>query len=237
MIQMVKEINLLEINYDILIVEDDTDTNNLITNALTKEGYQCVQAFSGTECLLHIKDKAFRLVILDLMLPGKNGEELIRDIKQNSNTPVIILSAKDNIDSKLQLLRYGAEDYMTKPFDIRELIVRVMVQLRRVSSNMPTAKKSAYKDLILNADGYSLNVGDTTISLTRQEYRIMELLMSSPKQVFSKQVIYSYAWDDLYIGDDNTVNVHISNIRKKLSKISDKEYIDTIWGIGFKMAE
>lgn len=227
----------MESTYNILIVEDDTDTNNLIANALKKEGYNCVQAFSGTECLIYIKEKKFNVIILDLMLPGKNGEELIKDIKENSNVSVIILSAKDNIDSKLQLLKYGADDYMTKPFDVRELIVRVMVQLRQKSSDAVSVGKCKYKDLILNTDGYSLGVMNSTINLTRQEYRIMELLMSSPKQVFSKQVIYNYAWDDLYIGEDNTVNVHISNIRKKLSKVTDTEYIDTIWGIGFKMKE
>lgn len=221
----------------ILVIEDDTDINNLISEALTKAGYTCTQAFSGTEGLLYIEKNVFSLVLLDLMLPGKNGESLLPLIKQMQNVPVIVVSAKDSLDSKVSLLTSGAEDYVTKPFEVQELIARVGVQIRRFSETEQQEEYLKYKDLSLHAASFSAIVNGYEIMLTKQEFKIMELLLSHPQRVFSKQDIYSYAWDEIYIGEDKTINVHISNIRKKIKAITDIEYIETVWGIGFRLAK
>ena len=243
----------------ILIVEDDDMINNLINETLVNSGYKCIQAFSGTEGLLLAKTEKIDLMILDLMLPGKTGEEVIKEIKALRNIPVIVASAKDSIDSKVELLRSGADDYLTKPFDIRELEARVEVSLRKYGKDPGSApdngagpatsddntdiqeKKSAnvkpffYKDMILNPSDYSVSVCGEAIELTKHEFRILELFLRNPDRAFSKQAIYDYAWDDIYVGEDNTINVHVSNIRKKIKKYTDTEYIETVWGIGFKL--
>ena len=222
----------------ILIVEDDTDINNMINEILTKREYECVQAFSGTEGLLYSRTEDISLVIMDLMLPGMAGEELLGRIKENKNVPVIVISAKDSLDSKIELLTAGAEDYLTKPFELEELVARVGVQIRRFSGNENNvAGKLKHKDLELDEKSFSAIVKGVSLSLTKQEYKILELFLLHPNRAFSKQEIYDYAWDDIYLGEDKTINVHISNIRKKIKTITDEEYIETMWGIGFKLAK
>lgn len=218
----------------ILIIEDDTYINNLIAKALSKEGYSYQQAFSGTEGLLYAKTEPFSLVILDLMLPGINGEELLPKLKNDFGLRVIVLSAKDSLDSKIDLLNAGAEDYMTKPFEIDELMARVGVQLRRNAASKP-AKQLSHKGLVLNLEEMSAMVEGQALSFTKQEYKILQLLMENPNRAFTKQDIFDYAWDDIYIGEDKTINMHISNIRKKLKAVTNQEYIETVWGIGFKL--
>ncbi len=222
----------------ILIVEDDTNINNMIHEVLTKQGYECIQAFSGTEGLLYVKQEELLLVLLDLMLPGMTGEALLAEIKARGNTPVIVMSAKDSLDSKVELLTSGAEDYITKPFELEELVARVGVQVRRFAGQGETVgKKPTYKNLVLHEDTFSAEVEDRELELTKQEYKILELFLLHPKKVFSKQDIYDYAWEDVYIGEDKTINVHISNIRKKIKNITEEEYIETVWGIGFRLAK
>lgn len=221
----------------ILIIEDDTDINNLIATALKKEGFTCQQAFSGTEGLLYAKNSRFSLVILDLMLPGMSGEKLLPQLQEICPVSVIVLSARDSLDSKIDLLSAGAEDYMTKPFEIRELIARVGVQLRRHAGKEASSKQLTYKSLVLNPEEMSARLSGQAISFTKQEFRILELLMQHPSRVFTKQDIYNCAWDDIYIGEDKTINMHISNIRKKLKAVTSENYIETVWGIGFKLAE
>lgn len=220
----------------ILIIEDDTYINNLIAKSLSREGYSCQQAFSGTEGLLYAKTEQFSLAILDLMLPGINGEELLPQLKNDFNIPVIVLSAKDSLDSKIDLLNAGAEDYITKPFEIGELMARVGVQLRRNTDNKP-AKQLTHKGLTLNLEEMSAEICGNTLSFTKHEYKILQLLIENPNRAFTKQDIYDYAWDDIYIGEDKTINMHISNIRKKLKAVTDEEYIETVWGIGFKLSK
>ena len=220
---------------NLLIIEDDAHINNFIAEAVIKSGYSCTQAFSGTEALLLLEKNNFDLILLDLMLPGMSGEALIKKIKPQNQTPVIVISAKGELDSKVDLLSLGAEDYITKPFEIKELLARIAVQLRR-DGNGQSNNILQHKDLVLNKDTMQIYVNDKKLSLTKQEYKILELLMSYPNKIFSKQNIYEYAWDDFYIGEDKTINVHISNIRQKLKKISAEEYIETVWGVGFKLA-
>ncbi len=220
----------------ILIVEDDNDINALVKETLSSAGHECIQAYSGTEGLLYTKSEDFSLAILDLMLPGINGEELLKEIKKIKPIPVIIMSAKDSIDTKIELLDSGAEDYITKPFDLKELTARVSVQLRRFSPESSLIQeKLIFEELSLDTASMTVSVNDNALDLTKHEFKIMELLIKNPDKVFSKQAIYDYAWEDYYIGEDKTINVHISNIRKKLKSYSDKEYIETVWGIGFKL--
>ena len=218
----------------ILIIEDDSDINNLLCDALTKAGYRCTQAFSGTEGLLQLKQGDFQLIFLDLMLPGANGETVLTEIRRNGSVPVIVMSALDSVDTKIDLLNLGADDYITKPFNVKELVARAAVQLRKAS---PAVNSSAvkFKDLTLDRSNFFLSVNSTAVDLTKHEFKIMELLMLNQDKVFSKQDIYDYAWEDFYIGEDKTVNVHISNIRRKLKQHSETEYIETIWGIGFRL--
>lgn len=219
----------------ILIVEDDNDINIMIQTALKREGYECVGAYSGTEALLRIEAEEYSLVILDLMLPGMAGQEVLSSIRKSSDVPVIVLSARDELDTKVDLLTLGANDYMTKPFELPELIVRVMVQLRQPSRKGNEGEKLTYKELTLDVDSKTLYVNDNAVTLTAQEERIVELFLRHPGKVFSKNEIYQYAWDEYYMGEDKTIYVHISNIRQKLKKYSQEDYIETVWGLGFKL--
>lgn len=222
--------------YRILVIEDDTDINNVIADTLTKAGYICTQAFSGTEALLYLEQENYALAVMDLMLPGLSGEDLLPKLKEKQSIPVIVVSANDGLDSKINLLTSGAEDYITKPFEIQELVARVGVQIRRFAGSEETPKLLQYKDLVLNQASFTASANGEEIVLTKQEFKILELLLSYPNKVFSKQDIYDYAWNDIYIGEDKTINVHISNIRKKLKVVSSEEYIETVWGIGFRLA-
>lgn len=219
----------------ILIVEDDNDINIMIQTALKREGYECVGAYSGTEALLRIEAEEYSLVILDLMLPGMAGQEVLSLIRKSSDVPVIVLSARDELDTKVDLLTLGANDYMTKPFELPELIVRVMVQLRQPSRKGDESEKLTYKELTLDVDSKTLYVNNNVVTLTAQEERIIELFLRHPGKVFSKNEIYQYAWDEYYMGEDKTIYVHISNIRQKLKKYSQEDYIETVWGLGFKL--
>lgn len=219
----------------ILIVEDDNYINDLISESFSREGYECVQAFSGTEGLLYARGGGFDLVITDIMLPGIDGGELIGKIKSISEVPVIVISALDALDTKVKLLTEGAEDYMTKPFEMRELIARAAVQIRRFSKDANVRNVITYRGLRLDKSDHSLTVSGSGVSLTKLEFKILELLMSYPSRIFSKQDIYDYAWEDYYIGEDKTVNVHIGNIRRKIKAVSGEDWIETVWGVGFRL--
>lgn len=231
----------------ILIVEDDSSINDLINETLTKSGYECVQAFSGTEGLMVFKLDKFDIVLMDLMMPGMSGEDLTKKIREISQVPIIIISAKSGLSSKVDLLSSGADDFLAKPFDITELKARVAVQLRHNAKSLTNVNNSingdsrasvlTFGDISLDKDSFEVSVNGENILLTRQEYRILELFMLHPTKVFSKQEIFEYAWEEYYIGEDKTINVHISNIRGKIKKVSDKEYIDTIWGIGYRLSK
>lgn len=219
----------------ILIVEDDTNINALLKEALEKEGYLCTQAFSGTEARLLLEQRQYAVILLDLMLPGMSGEDVLKEIRRKGSTPTIILTAKDTIDSKVAFLQNGADDYITKPFDIKEVLARVEVQIRRME-NLPEQKKLIYRDLEIDKETYTVSVGGKTLpKITRQEFAILELLVRYPKKVFSKEELFEYAWKEPYIGETKTLDVHISNIRKKIKQVTEEEYIDTIWGIGFRL--
>ena len=214
----------------ILIVEDDLEINKLLADFLTENGYETKSLYNGLHVLDYMRDNQVDLVLLDLMLPYRSGDMVLAGIREQSSVPVIILSAKETTRSKIDLLRLGADDYMTKPFALEELEARIRVQLRRRNGNDNDALR--VNDLTLCPDQRTLLIHEQPVTLTRHEYRIMELLMQYPKRAFSKKEIYEYAWEDIYAADDKTVSVHISNIR---NKCRGAEIIDTIWGIGFKL--
>ena len=222
----------------ILIIEDDVHINQIVRDALMRQGLQCTQAYSGTEGLLLAQQRAFNLIILDLMLPGLSGEDFIKTLRLelDKNTPVIILSAKDKLDHKLELFSYGADDYMTKPFEAMELVARVQAQLKR-SSEKEHINTFSHKGLELDINNFSAVIHGESLALTRKEFKLLELLIKHPTRIFTKQDLYELAWDEVYIGEDKTITVHISNLRQKIKAQTDEPYIDTVWGIGFRLSK
>lgn len=220
----------------ILIVEDDNEINHMLSALLQSNGYMTQSAYSGTEALLYLEKLETRAVILDLMLPGMAGEELLQKIKERDPAlPVIVASAREDVQTRVELLRAGADDYIVKPFDTEELLARLEVALRR-SGGDKRSRKIVFKDIVIEPEEYRVMVSGEEVALTRREFLILELLMSNPNKVFTKNNIYESVWNEEFVGEDNAVNVHISNIRQKLAKVNSNEtYIQTIWGIGFKM--
>ena len=220
---------------EILIVEDDMHISALLKEALQKEGYCCTQAFSGTEARLLLTMNRYALVLLDLMLPGISGEDVLQEIRRQGQTPVIGLTAKAPLDVKVEFLKKGADDYVTKPFDIKEVLARIEVQLRKSTKEIQKTKIS-YQGMVLDKDTHQVFIDERELpKITKQEFSILELLLKHPKKVFSKEEIFEYAWEEVYMGETKTLDVHISNIRKKIKEVSDKEYIETVWGIGFRL--
>ena len=224
----------------ILIAEDDPDINRLLGRILEKEGYQVTSAFSGSEARLLLKTVRFDLIVLDLMLPGATGEELVEEIRKNSTTPILVVSAKGQED-KLNVLKMGADDFISKPFDVNEVAVRVYSLLRRsrnFSENGGEKQTLSLKNLEIDLESREVRLSGKPLTLTAREYDILVLLMRYPNKVFTRQNIFETVWGGAYLGDDNTINVHISNLRAKIQKLDDKEeYISTIWGVGFKAAK
>lgn len=183
----------------ILIVEDDMNINELLKEALTKEGYICEQAFSGTEARMLLDMKKYALILLDLMLPGITGEEVLSVIRDKGNTPVIVLTAKDGLDEKVSVLTSGADDYITKPFEMKEVMARIQVQLRRFEQKMEPNILS-YKNMVLDRNTFQISIaGNVLPKITKQEFSILELLLKNPKKVFSKEDIFEYAWEEIYM--------------------------------------
>lgn len=226
-------------SFHILVVEDDQDINNLLYRIVTDAGYDCRQAFSGSEAALLAENYTYDLILLDLMLPGLTGEELIQRLRRGKTMPILVLSAKAGLEDRVNVLRLGADDFIPKPFDNAEVLARVEAQLRRYKkfSGQTACGILCCGDLRLDRESVSVTAGEREAALTGREFEILALLMEHPKKVFTREQIYERVWGEEYMGDDNTVNVHVSNLRAKLAKASATEYIKTVWGIGFKMAE
>ncbi|MFS0722443.1 response regulator transcription factor [Paenibacillus sp. 1P07SE] len=220
----------------LLIIEDDEHINTMVYEGLTAATFRCSQAYSGTEGKLRMERERYDLVILDLMLPGLSGEQLIREMRAGLHVavPVIVLSAKDHLDHKLDLFSLGADDYVTKPFALPELIARIQVHLKRYMQP-PESRVSLYKGLLLDAEAFTASVDGSPLQLTKREFNILELLVKHPTRLFSKRDLYELAWDETYLGEDKTINVHVSHIRAKLRSCTDEDYIETVWGIGFRL--
>ena len=218
---------------NILIIDDDAHINDIVSKALQSEGYSVSSAYSGTEALLLLSQRKPDLVLLDLMLPGLSGEELLPQIK---DIPVIVVSAKTDVTDKVELLIGGAVDYITKPFDMKELLARIMVQLRK---NEKYADKSllTYREITLDTDKHTVSANGSEQKLTRTEFAIMKLLIRDPEQVVAKLTILDRISLDTPDCTEDSLKSHIYNLRKKLKTLTGKEYISAVWGIGFILNE
>ena len=218
----------------ILIIEDDQEISKLLSVILTKKELDSIVAYSGTEGLLQLQNNKFDLILLDLMLPGKSGEELIKKIREENSIPIIVISAKVDIENKVHVLKMGADDYITKPFNQEEVLARVEVQLRKSTITSRTAE-NVWRGLKIQPEKLSVSLDNTELQLTNAEFDILSLFVSHPEHAFSKREIYESIWKGTYLGDDNTISVHVSNLRKKMAEITSDEYIKTIWGVGFML--
>lgn len=218
----------------ILIIEDDAEINDMLRILLRQNGYWTISAYSGTEGLLvHSKDVS--LILLDLMLPGRSGEDIIRELKEKHNVPVIVTSAIHDVGKKVDLFSLGADDYVTKPFHNEELLARIGARLR-MNTEVDTSNPLTYKDIVLNMTDYSVICNGISLELSRHEFALLQLLMERPERTCTKSLIYDTIWNDENSADDNTLNVHISKLRKKLKSANpDTEYIETVWGIGYRL--
>ncbi len=222
----------------ILVVEDDPDINRLLCAILEGAGYGARPAFSGSEGLLWAEKYDYDLILLDLMLPGLSGEEFIRRVRGRGTMPILVLSAKVAVEDRVNALDLGADDFIPKPFDNREVLARVEAQLRRSRDFSGPAAQGAlvWGPLRLDREARAASVDGAEIPLTARELDILALLMAQPKRAFSRAQIYEAVWGEAYMGDENTVNVHVSNLRAKLARAGlDRECVKTVWGVGFKM--
>ncbi len=217
----------------ILITDDDIHIGNMLEEILIREGYAVLRAYSGTETLMVLESRRPDLVLLDLMLPGMNGEEVLSHIR---DIPVIVVSAKAAIRDKVNLLLSGAVDYITKPFDVSELLARITVALRKNNEN-DISETIDFQDISLDLTAHSAAVSGNPVRLTKTEFAILKLLMLNPSQVIAKSVILDKISLDTPDCVESSLKVHISNLRRKLREVSGRDYIEAVWGIGFKMRE
>lgn len=221
---------------NILVIEDNKDVNLMLSEELMDSGYKVKSIYTGIEALKEVKESNYDLILLDIMLPYKSGDEILKEIRTFSDVPVIIISAKDMVGTKIDLLRIGADDYITKPFDLGEVVARVESNLRRMSRQIQGSNKFTYKDLTLDDNRKQVMVNNVELELTAKEYMLLEILIKNSGKVFSKSNLYESIWKEEYLGDDNTVKIHISNLRNKLKKINhDENYIETVWGLGYRL--
>lgn len=222
----------------VLIVEDDKEISGILSEFLMSNEYNTICVYDGNEAEKILKSQDYGLVLMDLMLPGKSGEQLIKELREYSDVPVIVLSAKSMMETRLEVLRLGADDYILKPFDLDEVLVRIEVVLRRAKSDGNEDGKILSCGMIkLNLDQNRAECNDKEISLTMKELSILKLFMENPKKTFTKANLYEAVWDDVYYYEDNTINVHISNLRNKLKKMAGQDIIETVWGIGYRLKE
>ena len=219
---------------NILIVEDNIDIHNLIREVLEKEHYRVLSSYTGTEAMRIIENERIDLILLDLMLPEINGEEIVKKVK---DTPIIVISAKISTEDKVNVLLNGANDYLTKPFNVEELLARIQVQLR-IDNKKEKNEDLTYKDMRLSKeDIHTLYIKEKSIYLTKTEYAILKQLLLSPKNVVTKTKLLEQLSEDSLYCDESSLKVHMSNIRKKIKTVTTDEYIEAVWGIGFKMKE
>lgn len=220
----------------ILVIEDNEDVNLMLTEALTDAGYEVKSAYNGIEGMKEIKNCSYDLILLDIMLPYKSGDEILKEIRGFSEIPVIVISAKDMVGIKIDFLKLGADDYITKPFDLGEVVARVESNLRRCQKQIQENKVFRYKDMELNDSTKHVFANGIEIDLTAKEYMILETLIKHQGKVFTKANLYESIWQEEYLGDENAVKTHISNLRNKLKKANSKvEYIETVWGLGYRL--
>ena len=225
----------------ILIVEDNNEIQEILRTLLSEE-HEVIQAFSGTEGMIRFEQGDIDLILLDIMLPGKNGDQVLKLIRQDSSVPVIMLTALSDKKLISQYLLDGANDYIVKPFDLDEVFARVMVQLRQNSDKQaaeiehPDKLFHQLKNIQFDVDSFEIKNSQETIRLAKKECLILQTLLGHPKKIFTKEELYELVWEDAYLPGDNTLNTHLSNLRKKLSQLDpEQEYIETIWGVGVRL--
>ena len=225
----------------ILIVEDNNEIQEILKTLLSEE-HEVIQAFSGTEGMIRFEQGGIDLILLDIMLPGKNGDQVLKAIRQDSSVPVIMLTALSDKKLISQYLLDGANDYIVKPFDLDEVFARVTVQLRQKSDKQaaeiehPDKLIQQLKNIQFDADSFEIKNSQETIRLAKKECLILQTLLRHPKKIFTKEELYELVWEDTYLPGDNTLNTHLSNLRKKLSQLDpEQEYIETIWGVGVRL--
>lgn len=225
----------------ILIVEDNNEIQEILRTLLSEE-HEVIQAFSGTEGMIRFEQGDIDLILLDIMLPGKNGDQVLKLIRQDSSVPVIMLTALSDKKLISQYLLDGANDYIVKPFDLDEVFARVMVQLRQNSDKQaaeiehPDQLFHQLKNIQFDVDSFEIKNSQETIRLAKKECLILQTLLRYPKKIFTKEELYELVWEDTYLPGDNTLNTHLSNLRKKLSQLDpEQEYIETIWGVGVRL--
>lgn len=217
----------------ILIVDDDQHIGNMLEEVLRREGYQVSRAYSGTEALLVLQQSRPNLILLDLMLPGLNGEEVLPQIR---NIPVIVISAKVDVESKINLLLGGAVDYVSKPFEVKELLARITVQLRN-AAHLTKQSVLACDGISMDISSHQVTVSQREVRLTRTEYAILKLFLQNPGQVIAKSVLLERISVDTPDCTESSLKMHVSNLRKKLREAGGKDYIEAVWGIGFRLRE
>lgn len=219
---------------NIFIIDDDVCIGDMLEELLTREGYGTARAYSGTEALMYLSSNRPDLILLDLMLPGLSGEELLPLIL---DIPVIVVSAKAEVSGKVELLLGGASDYITKPFNTEELLARITIQLRKAAAPSPASSVLTYDEIRMDTDAHTVEVGSLPVRLTRTEYAILKLLMQNPSQVITKSAMLDRISEDTPDCMESSLKVHVSNLRKKLKEVNGKDYIEAVWGIGFKLNE
>lgn len=222
----------------IAIIDDDICIGDMLEEVLHRNGYDVERAYSGTESLYLLERRRPDLILLDLMLPGMAGEEVITKIK---GIPVIVVSAKIDVEDKVNLLMGGAVDYVTKPFDVKELLARIAVHLRTFEETAGTEQNQAavftFEDLTLDESSRQVRAGETPVRLTKTEYAILKLLMQNPRKAMAKSVILDRISCDTPDCTETSLKIHVSNLRRKLREAGGRDYIEAVWGIGFKMSQ
>jgi len=222
--------------HKILIIEDDKEISDMLFVFLSRNGFAVDTAHNGLLGLKQAASEEYSLILLDLMLPFKSGDELLKEMRKSSDVPVIVMSAKSLTQDKIDLLHLGADDYVTKPFDLDELLARVLSNIKRYVGNSSAENSMiTYGQMNLDITSKELTVNGIAVNLTAKEYDLLELLLSNPKKVFSKQNLYENVWGEPYAYDNDTINTHFSNLRRKLKDVSAEDYIETVWGIGYKI--
>ncbi len=226
----------------VLIVEDDKEIRELLGNYLTQNGFWIKEARDGSIASRLMAQETYYLILMDMMLPFKSGDELIKEIRsskdvEKNRTPVIVISAKTKIETRIEVLRMGADDYILKPFDLNEVLARIEVVLRRIRESKNDEDDLTFKRLTVSQKNNTVSCNDKELSLTSKERQLLILFMKNPKKTFSKANLYETVWEDDYIYEDNTINVHISNLRSKLKKAAGEDIIETVWGIGYRLKQ
>ena len=219
----------------ILIVEDNPDINQILKDILQTE-YHCIQAYSAKEAFFYLNNQTIDLMLLDIMLPDKNGDKVLQEVRLTKQLPIIIITALTDKKTTTKFLLDGANDYITKPFNAEEVKARITVQLRQLAQNSPQEQILTYQDLSLNPMTFTVTSPTGEVSLRKREFDILQLLFLHPNQIFTKEKLYTSIWQEQYFSTDNTLNAHLSNLRKKLATISpETDYLETIWGLGIRL--